>query len=257
MENSNYIVNRLIQGGIYFFEVDERSKNRPYLIVSKENGYGMDVLAFLITKQFISSKVSLPVVLNGEISFVRISGTREIPLSKVNYDAFYGLLRPDVFSIAIQMYMRRFAKVNEEELDRDLNNYLLELEKGDFPYLINPNKYFRRIDYLNDISPVYKEDDRKRKDIRVKKDLETPEKEEKENIKLYFESDKMIEDEIIKSSYWTLYHLKEFREKSRKKNDRELISHFHTSLNVIKYLRKNCSYLISLREQEQRTRNRR
>ena len=85
MNTSDYIVNRLIQGGIYYFELDSVSKKRPYLVISKDNGYGMNVLVFTITKQFISSKVSLPVVLNGEIGFIRISGTREVPMDKIDY----------------------------------------------------------------------------------------------------------------------------------------------------------------------------
>ena len=69
MNMSVSYVNMILQGGIYYFELNEETKNRPFLVISKDNGYGKDVLAFVITERFTSTDVSLPIVLNNYVSF--------------------------------------------------------------------------------------------------------------------------------------------------------------------------------------------
>ena len=250
MNTSDYIVNRLIQGGIYYFELDSVSKKRPYLVISKDNGYGMNVLVFTITKQFISSKVSLPVVLNGEIGFIRISGTREVPMDKIDYGSFYGLLRPDIFSLAIRMYSSRFANVNEEELTEDIEKYLDELEEGGLTYKLNTNKVFRKADYKNNVPLVYKEEKREsaEKDMRTNT---TDIKKEVNNIKLNSgpENDKM--KNILEDSYWSVYRLKEFKNKCQHKSNKDLMKIFNASFETVQYLRNNIGFLISKKQQRQ------
>lgn len=148
MNMSVSYVNMILQGGIYYFELNEESKNRPFLVISKDNGYGKDVLAFVITERFTSTDVSLPIVLNNYVSFIRVSGSKEVPKSKIINSSFNGVLIPDVFNIAIRMYMRRFAIVNEEELEKDLNNYLDKIEKEGHYYYLDRKKRFRKKEYL-------------------------------------------------------------------------------------------------------------
>ena len=148
MNMSVSYVNMILQGGIYYFELNEETKNRPFLVISKDNGYGKDVLAFVITERFTSTDVSLPIVLNNYVSFIRVSGSKEVPKSKIINSSFNGVLIPDVFNIAIRMYMRRFAIVNEEELEKDLNDYLDKIEKEGYYYYLDRKKRFRKKEYL-------------------------------------------------------------------------------------------------------------
>lgn len=241
MENSDYFVNRLIQGGIYYFEADMRSKKRPYLIISKDNGYGMDIIAFAITKHFVSSKTSLPIVLNGKIGFIRVSGTCEVNRAKIDYRDFSGLLRPDIFSIAIRMYTSRFMDVDERELNKDINMYLDTLESLNYHYRINEKRLFRKEDYLNNIQI---EPNNAVKINQVKEEMVK----ENSNIKIDERPDRFIEQEIIKSDYWSLYRLREFQEKMRKRTDNELSRLFKTDAETVKYLRSNISYMIGKRK---------
>lgn len=142
-------VNMIIQGGIYYFELNKETKNRPFLVISKDNGYGKDVLAFIITERFTSNQVSLPIVLNNCISFIRVSGSKEVSMAKIFNSSFIGILTPKVFNIATRMYMKRFANVNDEDLKRDLESYLDELENGNYSFYLDRNKRFSKKEYLS------------------------------------------------------------------------------------------------------------
>ena len=39
-QDSDMFINRIVQGGIYFLRLSFDEKMRPYLVVSKNNGYG-------------------------------------------------------------------------------------------------------------------------------------------------------------------------------------------------------------------------
>lgn len=252
MNSCDYMVNRLIQGGIYYFELDSVSKKRPYLVISKDNGYGMNILAFAITKQFISSKVSLPVVINGEIGFIRISGTKEVPSDKVDYESFYGLLRPDIFSIAIRMYSLRFANVNEKELNEDIEKYLDELESRGLTYKLNTNKVFRKTDYKNDVPIIYKETNKES----IKKDMKSKPKNNKTNTNPSLKLDSGPENDklkiILDDSYWSIYRLKEFKNKANHKTNKDLMKIFNSSFEMVQYLRGNIGFIISKKQQLQK-----
>ena len=103
--NTKYFVNRIVQMGIYHFELSKESKHRPYLIISRDDGgYGANILSFSITEQFTSSEINVPIMLGKSISFIRASSTYEVPKEKIFNSSFYGLLRPDDLDIALRTF---------------------------------------------------------------------------------------------------------------------------------------------------------
>lgn len=230
-DKKKYFINRIIQSGIYYFQLSDDGKTRPYLIISKDDGYGANVLAFQITEQFTSSRVNLPIVINNMISFIRISGTKEVSKIKIIDSSFDGLLRPDIFSIAIRMYTRRFANVNEDELNIDLNNYLNELDSLQVPLYKNRSLDFKKEDYLNNtIGEI--------STAKVSFNYKETKKENYSTIK----SDEVIKKEVM--SEWSENRLIKFQNDMRIKSNDELQKIFGCDLLTVDYIKRNIRYLL-------------
>ena len=132
----------------------------------------------------------------------------------------------------------------------DNTSDLDELEEGGLTYKLNTSKVFRKADYKNNVPLVYKEEKREsaEKDMRTNT---TDIKKEVTNIKLNSgpENDKM--KNILEDSYWSVYRLKEFKNKCQHKSNKDLMKIFNASFETVQYLRNNIGFLISKKQQRQ------
>lgn len=150
-QDSDMFINRIVQGGIYFLRLSFDEKMRPYLVVSKNNGYGMNVLAFMIMSKYTDSQITCPIVLSNTVSFIRASGTIEIqPKSIISAD-FAGIVQPEILDIVISIYMSRFIDFPSEELEKIRKksmDYLKLLESKKYGLHDNSSIQFTAKDFL-------------------------------------------------------------------------------------------------------------
>lgn len=244
---SNYYVNRVMQGGIYYFKQESEKKSRPFLVISKDDGYGQEVLVFSITKKFTSPEVNLPIVINKTVSFIRVSGPIEVKKHTFFTAPFNGILVPDVFSIAIRMFTKRFASVNEDELNKDLNRYLTQLEKDKIPLLMNQNKLFKKSDYLN--STIETNDS-----SAVKEFTGNKEKEKSFNRDVEKDYSRNFKNLSIEANKLDTYMLLNFKDIMRSKSDDDLSKQFGLNHEMVEYLRSNVNKIINKRPNVKRRR---
>lgn len=151
MANSDAFINRIVQGGIYFLRLSFDDKMRPYLVVSKDNGYGMNVLSFMIMSKYTDSKITCPIVLSNTVSFIRASGTIEIQPKAIIDADFAGIIQPEILSIVTSMYISRFADIPidmVEKNQKELTTYLELLESKKYGLHDNPSIQFTVKEYL-------------------------------------------------------------------------------------------------------------
>ena len=107
MLNTDIQLNKIIQSGVYYAGDDAAGKTRPYVIITKDQGYSIDVLAFKVTSKFKDKKYVVPININGKISFIICSETINMEVPDILSATFVGILNPDVFMhnfIRIKIY---------------------------------------------------------------------------------------------------------------------------------------------------------
>lgn len=151
MNDDDMFINRIIQGGIYFLTLQDDKKMRPYVVISNNSGYGMNILSFSITSKCPTSNAVLPIVMSNKVSFIRISGTKEISPKTVIESDFGGIMRPDIFKLAITLFAQRFMNISDADgLKREVSDYLDEIEKQKFPLHSDGNIIFTKEKFLSD-----------------------------------------------------------------------------------------------------------
>lgn len=232
--NTRFFVNRIIQRGIYYFELSQESKTRPYLVISRDDaGYGSEILAFSITERFAKKEVNLPVVINGGVSFIRVSAALEVPKKKIIKSSFDGLLREDIFNIALRMYTKRFQDIDSKKLEVDLNSYLDELTNIHIPLYVNNKVLFDKEKYLND--DLNTQDNQNAKIVYEKKKLNLQKRE-----------DDPIVIQILHR--FTINILIKFKNDMKMKRDNELKIMFSLTDEELKYMKENIRSLIKRKE---------
>lgn len=165
---SEFIVNRILRGGIYFLKLPKDEKMRPYIVVSKESGYGMNVLVFAISSKYVSSAVSLPIVIMGKISFVRTSSVIEVSSKELIHAEFLGVIQKDILECIVSMFtMRILTKTDEIEsyIESFKESYLNLLEEKKYVLHDNDKILFTKDAFLeNRIPGIIKEIEEEKED---------------------------------------------------------------------------------------------
>lgn len=250
--NSKYYVNKIIQGGIYYLELSKESKQRPYLIISKDDyGYGQNVLAFSISEKFTSCDVNLPIVINKKISFIRISAPFEVPKQKIIRTEFDGLLRPDILDLAIRMFTKRFSEIDEMKLEADLYGYLTELEKSQIPLYVDNRVLFRRDKFLsNEIYFISKREKENAKIFSISDEKKQSVEKKSSKIEKWndylTDEDMKIEEEVL--TQLSLNQFIKFQKDMRVKSNNELERLFCLDKDSVVYIKQNIRKLIKKKE---------
>lgn len=255
--NTKYFVNRIVQMGIYHFELSKESKHRPYLIISRDDGgYGANILSFSITEQFTSSEINVPIMLGKSISFIRASSTYEVPKEKIFNSSFYGLLRPDVFDIAIRTFLKRFTDIDEVKLEKDLNHYLEDLERMRVPLYCDNSILFNKDKFLNnEIKKIEKDSSaitsyHNTKPIEPIKQIINGPMEGKKKPKFSAMSER--EEEVLK--IFSINQLIKFQKDMKLKSNYELHQMFGIDEDTVVYVKQNIRKLIKEKNQSARGR---
>ena len=255
--NTKYFVNRIVQMGIYHFELSKESKHRPYLIISRDDGgYGANILSFSITEQFTSSEINVPIMLGKSISFIRASSTYEVPKEKIFNSSFYGLLRPDVFDIAIRTFLKRFTDIDEVKLEKDLNHYLEDLERMRVPLYCDNSILFNKDKFLNnEIKKIEKDSSaitsyHNTKPIEPIKQIISGPMEGKKKPK--FSAMNEREEEVLK--IFSINQLIKFQKDMKLKSNYELHQMFGIDEDTVVYVKQNIRKLIKEKNQSARGR---
>ena len=255
--NTKYFVNRIVQMGIYHFELSKESKHRPYLIISRDDGgYGANILSFSITEQFTSSEINVPIMLGKSVSFIRASSTYEVPKEKIFNSSFYGLLRPDVFDIAIRTFLKRFTDIDEVKLEKDLNHYLEDLERMRVPLYCDNSILFNKDKFLNNEIKKNEKDSsaitsyHNTKPIEPIKQIINGPMEGKKKSK--FSTMNEQEKEVLK--LFSINQLIKFQKDMKLKSNYELHQMFGIDEDTVIYVKQNIRKLIKEKNQSARGR---
>lgn len=239
IDDNQMYINRIIQGGIYFLTLDD-GKLRPYVVISKNSGYGMNVILLLITSKCTSPNFMLPVVVRGKVSFIRTSGTQEVPVRTIIDSEFGGIIRPDILSLAISFYGSRIMKMRSEDdeaLHKKEKEYLKGIEERRYPLYADERKIFKVQDFLNG---KYCEE---KKSSPASFDA-GKENIHKKNIKVKFESKKYPKE--LKD--WKLEDLKMFRTDMFKLDLNELMCKYNSTANRIQFLQRSIKHELRKRK---------
>lgn len=144
MSNLDIQLNKIIQSGVYYAINEKDGKERPYVIISKDQGYAMNILAFKITSKFSERRYIVPIHINGKISFIVCSETVSMGITDVLNGSFVGLLNPEVFNICTTMYISRFSSIDNASLNQNMCEYLDLLEDASLPLYDDPDIIFNR-----------------------------------------------------------------------------------------------------------------
>ena len=232
-------VNRIIQGGIYFLTLED-DKTRPYVVISKNSGYGVNVILFVVTSKCPLSDYMLPVVIGGKVSFIRTSGTKEVSPKMIIDSDFGGVIRPDILSLAIPFYASRFMNLKESDVDRlekDNDRYLHDIQEKRYPLYMNAGLTFNVKDFLKN---KYSE----HPDATIVRSA-TQERPVQQGASLLD-----VDHGTLKRKYpldlneWSLNDLKMFRSDMFRLTEKELITKYGCSANRIQYIKRNIKYVI-------------
>lgn len=226
-------INRIIQGGIYFLTLED-GKTRPYVVISKNSGYGVDVILFVVTSKCPLSEYMLPVVIGGKVSFIRTSGTKEVSPKMIIDSDFGGIIRPDILSLAISFYASRFMSLKGPDVDRlekEKNEYLHDIQEKRYPLYMNGSVVFKVKDFLENKysehpgATIVKSavQERERSSGATLMDIENP------NVKRY----------PTDLHAWTLSDLKTFRSDMFKLTEKELMRKYNCSEKRIQFIKRN------------------
>lgn len=242
--NSKYFVNRIVQMGIYHFELSKESKSRPYLVISKDDGgYGANILSFSITEQFTSSDINVPIMLGKSISFIRASATYEVPKEKIFNSTFYGLLRPDVFSIATRTFLKRFTDIDDIQLEKDLMVYLDELDRMKVPLYYDSRIIFSKEKFLNNEIKKIEKDGNAIASYQNYEDCGKSLSVEKDNRAIpHFQKENDMEHIVLNT--FSLNQLIKFQKDMRTKSNRDLKHQFGLDEDTLIYVKQNIGKLI-------------
>lgn len=150
------MINMIFQGGIYFLTLPNDGKLRPYVVISKNNGYGLNVLAFPISSKYADSKAALPVLISGKISFMRVSGVTEIPAKDIINANFKGIISNEILSYGMYLFVSRFMNIVSEEIYSKIDSYLNLLENENY-YLHDGKVKFNANKFKNNtLIPIFK-----------------------------------------------------------------------------------------------------
>lgn len=241
VDDSQIYINRIIQGGIYFLTLSD-GKLRPYVVISKNSGYGMNVILLLVTSKCTSPNFMLPVVIKGKVSFIRTSGTEEVPIRTIIDSEFGGVIRPDILDLAISFYGSRILKTSCEgmdELHKRENTYLKEIEDRKYPLYADKKIIFNLKDFLNG------------KYCEENKSSATFDNESndilKKNINAKFKPKKKYPKKL---KNWELDDLKMFRTDMFKLSKNELMMKYDSTENRIEFLRRTIKTELSKRKEK-------
>lgn len=227
MEQEDMYINRIIQGGIYFLTLPEDKKTRPYVVISKNFGYGMNVIIFSITSKCPTSEFMLPVVIRGKVSFIRTSGTREVAMKTIVESEFGGVVRPDILSLAISFYASRFMNVSEKDIARmheEEKEYLHDIEERKYPLYMDESVIFTTSDFLSN-----------KYCAESKPSLVYPIQEPGKNRSYSMDPTKMRVPRYLKD--WSIRQLKEFRKDMYRYSNKELAKRYHCSISQVQFIR--------------------
>lgn len=133
-------INRIVQGGIYFLTLPEDGKNRPYVVISNDNGYGLNVLVFSISSKYADSRAALPIVFSNKVSFMRTSSAIEVSPKEICAADFGGVVSPEILQYGISMFIKRFSYTKDdyfEAINENIEGYLTLLERK--KYVLHEN----------------------------------------------------------------------------------------------------------------------
>lgn len=232
-------INRIIQGGIYFLTLED-GKTRPYVVISKNSGYGVNVLLFVVTSKCPLSDYMLPVVIGGKVSFIRTSGTKEVSPKTIIDSDFGGVIRPDILSLAISFYASRFMNLKEpdvERLEKDKDRYLHDIQEKRYPLYMNTGLTFNVKDFLKN---KYSE----HPDATIVRSAtqEQPTKAGASLIEL--DRNDLKRKYPLELDKWDLSDLKMFRSDMFRLSEKELITKYGCSSSRIQYIKRNIKYVI-------------
>ena len=135
-------VNKVNKRGVYYISFNNEMKSRPCLIISEAEHYGENILAMTITSRCNIAKL-LPVVLNETVSFIRTTGLIELRPENIALRTYLGDVSEEVYNLAIDMFISRFDKVDDEKVKMEYEKYISYFENSRFVLKSNPNQVFK------------------------------------------------------------------------------------------------------------------
>lgn len=224
--DSMLFINRIVQGGIYFLTLPEDGKNRPYVVISKDNGYGLNVLVFPISSKYADSRAALPILLSNRISFMRTSAVIEVSPKTIIAADFGGLVSPEILSYGINLFVRRFMSISGiESIDEKIQEYLKLLQKEKYALHENPKIQFHAEKFKNNtlLSSTMAE----------------------------VTKTKQVQKYPFKINDWSLERLKRFRVDMFKLPDETLMKKYQSSPERLGYLKSHIKGEIKKRKEVQ------
>lgn len=159
MTNADIQLNKIIQSGVYYTNSPIDNKTRPYVVISKDQGYSIDILAFKITSKFKDKHYIVPIQISGRVSFIVCSETVNLTVQNLLEASFVGVLNPPLFNICTTIYISRIMDIDTTSMNRDMCEYLDIMEDAEIPLYDDPSTIFTR-DLLRD-EYLYKNDAKK------------------------------------------------------------------------------------------------
>ena len=239
-DDQEMYINRIIQGGVYFLTLED-GKRRPYVVISKNSGYGMNVILLTITSKCPSPVFMLPVIVRNHVSFIRTSGTREVPVRTIIDSEFAGIIRPDILSLAISFYATRIMKMKSEDMQNlrlQEKEYLKEVETHKYPLYADDTIIFSVQDFLDGKYSI--------EQINTKAVFDHPTQEAKPKLKAGFITKKTYPKKL---SEWKMEDLKMFRVDMFKLNLDELMHKYDFTESRIQFLKRNIKFELKKRKE--------
>ena len=174
MLNTDIQLNKIIQSGVYYADDDAAGKKRPYVIITKDQGYSIDVLAFKVTSKFKDKKYVVPININGKISFIICSETINMEVPDILSATFVGILNPDVFNICTTLYASRFMNIDMTDVNRDMCEYLNILEDAKLPLYGKQDTIFTRELLADEYMEPIENDENNNKKYDYRREIKKP-----------------------------------------------------------------------------------
>lgn len=144
MTNVDIQLNKIIQSGVYYTTSSTDNKTRPYLVISKDQGYSMYILAFKITSKFKDKHYIVPIQISGRVSFIVCSETISLDVQDLLGAQFVGVLNPPLFNICTTMFTSRIMDIDTTSMNRDMCEYLDIMEDAKVPLYDDPDTLFTK-----------------------------------------------------------------------------------------------------------------
>lgn len=111
-------INRLVRGGVYYITLNTDKKCRPYLIISKDAGYGKSVIGLKVTSRFKDEEISLPIVFGkNKVSFIDTSFPVNLSAKDIMKGDFTGIIQDELLMLATNKFGSRFLDMSDNALN--------------------------------------------------------------------------------------------------------------------------------------------